>query len=158
MDYTHVVVIGDGPDRPRLERIACELGIADRVFFTGLVRDPADYVVALDAFVLPSDALESFGNAVVEAMALGVPSTVMADSPGVCEHIVDGETGFVAADVEQLASILGSLAGDPDRRSSVGARGAKSVRVRYTIEGIPSAPHSTVNRSSLPYLVRQAGT
>jgi glycosyltransferase involved in cell wall biosynthesis len=130
-DY-RVLVVGDGPDRPRLEGVAVSLGIAHRVIFTGMLERVADCVQAMDVFVLPSNATESFGNAVVEAMALGVPSIVFADSPGVCEHIESGLTGFIASSVEDLTRTLRKLADAPGLRAEVGARGADFVRTTYT--------------------------
>lgn len=130
-DY-RVLVVGDGPDRRRLERVADDLGIAPHVTFTGLRERVADFVRAMDVFVLPSNAVESFGNAVVEAMALGVPSIVFADSPGICEHIDPGQTGFIASNVEDLSRILRELASAPKLRNEVGARAAEFVRTTYT--------------------------
>lgn len=130
-DY-RVLVVGDGPDRPRLERIAGHLGISDRVTFTGLRDRVGDYLQTMDAFVLPSNAVESFGNSVLEAMALGIPSAVFADSPGICEHIVSGETGFIVSDAQALTRILQRLAAMPELRQEVGARAAAFVRSTYT--------------------------
>jgi glycosyltransferase involved in cell wall biosynthesis len=130
-DY-RVLVVGDGPDRLRLERVAERLGITGLVTFTGMRERVADYLQAMDAFVLPSNAVESFGNSVIEAMALGIPSAVFADSPGVCEHIVSGETGFIASDTEALTRILRELAAAPELRREVGERGAAFVHSTYT--------------------------
>ena len=127
-----VLVVGDGPDRPRLEALARDLGISHRVVVTGVVDHPADYLAAMDAFALPSNGVESFGNAVVEAMALGVPSIVAADSPGVREHVRDEETGFVAAGPPQLSTILERLSGDDDLRRRIGERAAEYVQSTYT--------------------------
>lgn len=134
-----VVVIGDGPHRAALERRAADLGIRERVSFVGLQAEVASYVAALDAFALLSTALESFGNAVVEAMALGVPSIVHAESPGIVEHIVDGRTGFVVANAQELRSVLDSLARLPRLRAEVGERGRAHVRSAYTVERMVAA-------------------
>jgi glycosyltransferase involved in cell wall biosynthesis len=127
-----VLVVGDGPDRRRLEHVSECLGIAHRVIFTGMRERVADSVQAMDVFVLPSNAVESFGNAVVEAMALGVPSVVFADSPGICEHIEPGRTGFIASDTDALTRILRELAEAPELRREIGARAAEFVRTTYT--------------------------
>jgi glycosyltransferase involved in cell wall biosynthesis len=97
-----------------------------------------DYLAALDAFVLPS-RLESFGNGVVEAMALGIASVVMADCPALIEHVRDGETGFVADDTEHLAAILTRVRDDDPLREAVGRAGASSVAERYSLERMASA-------------------
>lgn len=125
-----VLVVGDGPERQRLERLADEFGV--QAIFTGMQTEIADLLAAADAFAFPSDALESFGNAAVEAMALGVPTVVLADSPGVAAHIEHEVTGFVAADEQELAATLARLASDRALRSAVGEAGSKAVRAVYT--------------------------
>jgi glycosyltransferase involved in cell wall biosynthesis len=134
-----VLVVGDGPDRSRLEGVTKELGVASRVSFVGMKQDVADYLAAMDIFVLPSTELESFGNAVIEAMALGIPSVVFRDSPGLCEHIVHGTTGFVVDDVEGLAHTIKILAHNPSFARKVGTQGASHVRSKYTLARMAEA-------------------
>lgn len=132
----YVVIVGDGADRTRLEERAAELSILPRVRFTGMVARIGDYLNAMDAFVLPSDALESFGNAAVEAMSQGLPTVVFDDSPGVCEHITPGRTGFIVSNIAELSQVLRDLANDEGLRSQIGAAGAAAVRSRYTIDAM----------------------
>jgi glycosyltransferase involved in cell wall biosynthesis len=134
-----VLVLGDGPELGRLRALAGRLGIAERVRFAGRVPDATGWIAALDAFVLPSNDRESFGNAVVEAMALGVPSAVFVDSPGIREHVQDERTGFVVRDPEALARVLERLASDPGLRSAIGAAGSAAVRSRYTLDAMASS-------------------
>jgi glycosyltransferase involved in cell wall biosynthesis len=129
---TRLVIVGDGVDRARLESVADELGVEPRVLFTGLVLQVPDYLQVMDAFCLPSTGLESFGNSAVEAMLLGVPTIVFADSRGLVEHIEDGKTGFVVADQHELRQRLELLKSDPSLRHEVGALGRETVRERYT--------------------------
>lgn len=128
-----IVIVGDGPDRARLEGIVDQLGIKGSVVFTGMQDHVADFVSAMDAFVLPSNEVEAFGNAVIEAMALGVPSTVFRDSPGIAAHIESERTGFVVEDVEGLVRVLGELRSDRALAERIGVAGAASVRERYSI-------------------------
>lgn len=132
----HVVIVGDGPERARLGALADGLGIADRVVFTGMLARVGDHVAAMDAFVLTSGRQESFGNAVIEAMALAVPSVVFGDSPGAKEHVGDGITGLVVEDVPGLASALRHLASDPARARDVGGRGRSHVRSHYSLDAM----------------------
>ena len=67
-----LVIIGDGPERQTLERLAAELGIADRVRFAGHVAAPAAEYARFDVFALPSDT-EQMPLSVLEAMAAGLP-------------------------------------------------------------------------------------
>lgn len=130
----HVLLIGDGPTREALEQRAATAGVADRLIITGLVGQVADLLSALDVFVLPSTADESFGNAVVEAMGLGIPSIVFADSPGICEHIENGVTGFIVQNQDGLTQIVKRLLADSETRTRVGSAGMRHVQATYTLE------------------------
>src|SRR5205823_4013374 len=88
-----LVLVGDGSERERLEAIARELGVAERVQFTGWSDEPRRYLPGFDAFVLPSRQ-EGFPLAVVEAMLAGLP-VVAADVGSVSEAVVDEETGYL---------------------------------------------------------------
>ena len=135
-DNWRLVVIGDGPDRRRLEAQAAATTVADRIHFVGRQAQVANWVASLDIFVLPSTEAESFGNAVVEAMALGVPSLIMADSGGMLEHIQPGETGLVASNPADLAQRLTYLSDHPEERARLGAAGREAVRRKYTLDAM----------------------
>ena len=134
-----VLVVGDGPDRGRLEAEAAALGIAERVRFTGTLEHVADHVAAMDLFALTSGARESFANALVEAMALGVPGVVFADSPGPGEHVTHGETGLIVRGVADLAEAIRRLATEPELPSRLGRAAAAAVRDRYSLEAMRRA-------------------
>ena len=126
-----LVIVGDGVERERLEAVVDEAGARGRVVFTGLVLHVADYLQVMDVFCLPSVG-ESFGNASVEAMFLGVPTIVFGDCGGMLEHVEHGVTGFVVADEEELVGLLGNLQADPARRRDVGRQGRASAEARYS--------------------------
>jgi glycosyltransferase involved in cell wall biosynthesis len=93
----YLIVIGDGNLRSRFEKLVQELKIADRVIFTGWVKNEQlpDYYNLSDVLILPStERIESFGIVVSEAQACGKPALV-ANWPGVRQTISDGETGFL---------------------------------------------------------------
>ena len=115
-------ILGDGEDRPRLEALAARSPAHDRIRFLGMQPHIADWLRALDVFVLPSGPEESFGNAVVEAMACGVPVVVSSDSPAHVEHVDDDQTGFVVRDAAHLAERLADLIADPRRARAGWAR------------------------------------
>ena len=125
-----LLVVGDGPDRSRLESRAQQLRMSSTVVFTGRQDHPWDYVQAMDAFCLPS-GFESFGNAAVEAMALGVPTIVFADGGGLVEHIDNGETGFIVSNQRELEATFARLMGDHELRKRIGGHAAARVRERY---------------------------
>jgi glycosyltransferase involved in cell wall biosynthesis len=130
------VVLGDGPSRQALERLALQLGVADRVTFIGRREAVGDYLQILDVFVLPSGPEEAFGNAAVEAMGMGVPTIVFADGGGLTEHVTDRETGRVVIDAAGLAEAINELARDADQRRMLGQRGRKHVRATYSLDAM----------------------
>jgi colanic acid/amylovoran biosynthesis glycosyltransferase len=94
-------LVGDGPERPRLERLAHELGVAERVrFLGGLPTDDVREVLdkaglfALAAVPHPSGAMDGIPVALMEAMAAGIPVVATALS-GIPELVRDGETGLL---------------------------------------------------------------
>jgi glycosyltransferase involved in cell wall biosynthesis len=129
-----LVIVGDGPDRSRLEELAETLGVSARTVFTGTQLHVGDYLQVMNAFCLPSTSLESFGNAAVEAMAMGIPSIVFADSSAMREHIENGATGLIATDQPDLERLLLLLIQDRELGRRLGAAGRESIRRRYTPE------------------------
>lgn len=125
--------IGDGPERPRVERTAGALGLRAHVRITGLQHDVRPYATCCDVMTLVSHS-ETFSLAALEAMALGKP-VVLSDTGGAAELIVPGEHGFLfePGDIEALAKRLGTLA-SPAVRSRLGAAAARRVRERFTVQ------------------------
>ena len=132
----HCVIVGDGPERPALERLRDRLGLGDRVTFVGRKDHVDDYLQVLDVFALPSGPEESFGNAAVEAMGVGLPTIVFADGGGLTEHVVDGETGFVVRDQVEFVQRLAELVQDEQLRISIGGSAMESVRHKYSLEAM----------------------
>ena len=98
-----LVLVGDGPDRPRaIERVE-ELGLEDRVLFLGKHASVDELLSCCDLFLLPSES-ESFGLAALEAMACGSP-VVASRAGGLVEVVPEGEAGHLlpAGDVEGMA-------------------------------------------------------
>jgi glycosyltransferase involved in cell wall biosynthesis len=116
------LVIGDGPERPRLEALAATLGVSGRVTFCGQLEPAAALARSRAAwlFVMPSTE-EAFGVAYVEAMAAGIPAVGCAGEPGPEEIGGAGMVLVPARDPQALAARLGELlAGDlgPLRRAA----------------------------------------
>ncbi|WGM40037.1 glycosyltransferase family 4 protein [Caulobacter sp. NIBR1757] len=127
-----LVIAGRGDDRPRLEALAAEHGIADRVIFTGPVDEadlPAIYRAA-DVFSLVSDRGHGRGEGIpltpLEAMACGAP-IIVGDEDGSQEAVVAGRNGFVVSprDPGSHAEALGRLARDPSLRARMGGEARK---------------------------------
>jgi glycosyltransferase involved in cell wall biosynthesis len=98
---------GDGPERPALQRLAGELGVADRIRWLGW-RDDAPALYAAVDLLLCSSRVEPLGNIVIEAWAHGVP-VVAAAADGPSELIVDGSTGLLVP-VEDHAALAAAAA------------------------------------------------
>jgi glycosyltransferase involved in cell wall biosynthesis len=131
------LVIGDGPCRPELERLADELGVADRVRFLGQLpnADAVARAAACDLFVMPG-VEEPFGVAFVEAMAAGLPA-IGSRGEGGPEDIAAAGPGMVLVEPDDpagLASVLDRLTGDRDELTRLGAAARETVAANFTWE------------------------
>ena len=121
-------VVGDGPERRRLERLATALGLSDRVAFHGLVNDAARLFSAFDLFVLSSRS-EGTPMVLFEAMAAGVP--VIATAVGGVPDVVSGREALLVPpqDPLALAQAIRRAVSDPDAtRSRVAEARARLTR------------------------------
>ncbi len=129
------VVVGDGPEREPLERLAAELGLAERVRFTGALPHARALEEARrgGVFVLPS-VDEAFGVAYVEAMAGAVPAIGCRGEDGPEEIAAAGEGIRLVApgDPEDLARELGALLEADDWRHELGAAARATVERAFT--------------------------
>ncbi len=112
---SRLVLVGDGPERPRAVERAEELGIIDRVLFLGKHATVDELLACADLFLLPSRN-ESFGLSALEALACGTP-VVGTDMGGLPEVVVHGETGFLLplGAVDEMAEAGASLLMDDAR-------------------------------------------
>lgn len=116
----------------RLRRRTGELGLADRVVFTGHTEDPLTHIALMDVLV-SATAGEPFGLTLVEAMALGTP-VVAVDAAGPAEIVVHCESGVLTPDgrPESLAAGVEALLADGELRERVRAGGRRRVEERFT--------------------------
>ena len=135
-----LVLVGDGGDRPRLEQLARDSGVADHIHFLfGLSQEELFACYAhCDVFALPSRA-EGFGLVFLEAMANSKP-VIGGAHGGTPDVIEDGVSGLLVphGDVAMLSAALVSLLADPARASEMGARGRQRVQTDYTFERFQS--------------------
>lgn len=131
---TMLVLAGDGDERPRLEELARQLGVEERVRFLGFRQDIADLYRAFDVFVL-SSLREGFPNVVIEAMASGCP-VVATRVGGVAEIVEHEESGLVvpAGAPEALGEALERLVHDPELRRRLALAGRRRVEQRFALE------------------------
>ncbi len=124
-----LILVGDGPHLGELRRTAGQA----RVMFTGPItgEELAQLYASADVFVFPSET-ETFGNAVVEAQAAGLP-VIVANKGAVGEHVIDGITGLIvdASDPLQLQRQILRLLADPDLRARMGTAGQHHARRRF---------------------------
>ena len=131
-----IKVLGNGPDKERLEAQAESLGLKNRVSFVGAVSDPFPVLHAADLFVF-SSRFEGFGNALIEAMACRLP-VISFDCPaGPADIIRDGVDGVLVPreDVAALATAMDRLMSDPAERERL-ARRAPEVLTRFSLKRV----------------------
>jgi len=129
------LVIGDGPCRPGLERLAAELDVADRVRFLGQLPNPQAVAraAACDLFVMPG-VEEPFGVAFVEAMAAGLPA-IGSRGEGGPEDIAAAGPGMVLVepgDAGALATVIDRLTSDRAELARLGAAARETVAANFT--------------------------
>ena len=126
-----LVLLGDGPDRPAVERRVAELGLQHAVEFAGETHDLVDRLSAADVFLLPSEQ-ESFGLAALEAMACEVV-VVASRVGGLVEIMDDGTTGYLCApdDVAGMAARAIAVLEDAELRTRIGIAAAEKVRIEF---------------------------
>ncbi|HEX8276387.1 MAG TPA: glycosyltransferase [Longimicrobiaceae bacterium] len=134
----HCVLAGEGPEHAALEALAAELGIADRVHFLGFRRDVGDVLDAIDVHVVCSDK-EGMANAMLEAMAAGVPvvSTPVSGAEEALEPLPDGRRPglLVAPGPAEIAEALRGMLEDPARLAEMSAAARERVEERFSYEG-----------------------
>ena len=142
--YWVLVIVGEGSEKARLQALAGELGIADRVRFLGRLPSTQmpEVYRSLDVLVLPSrrqrNWKEQFGRVLVEAMACGVP--VVGSDCGEIPHVVGGAgLIFPEGDVAALRERLARLQGDADLRADLARRGRQRVLAHYTQAQVAAA-------------------
>lgn len=126
----HLAIIGDGPERAMLEALAAELGIADRITFTGHVAAPQGLYRGMDIYALSSDT-EQMPMTVLEAMAAGLP--VAGTDVGDVAGMVAGENRrfIVPLSDEALAGSLRALVDDAALRAVLGIASRAKVARDY---------------------------
>ncbi len=143
-----LALAGDGPERPRLERLAADLGLKRRVSFLGGIDDVPALLATAHLLVHPSRS-EGLSNTILEALAEGLPVVATAVG-GTPELIADGRTGLLVAPDEpvQLAARIRQVLDDPSLGARLGRAGLELVRDRCTVERV-ATQHERIYRSVL---------
>jgi glycosyltransferase involved in cell wall biosynthesis len=146
-----LVYMGDGPQFAEVQQVRETLPHRDDIVLTGYRRDAGALIAGADVCAMPSLWQDALPLAVMQPMALARPVVASAVG-GIPEMIVDGETGLLVppGDVDALASALGRLLADPERRDRFGRAGRERVATLFTPEGQMQALASIVMDGTAP--------
>lgn len=134
-ERTVLVIVGDGPGRSNLQAQVESLGLGEWVLMPGNQKEVALWMQAFDLFVLPSYANEGVPQALMQAMACGLP--VISTPVGAIGEIVeDGHTGLMVPprDVKALGAAIARLRDDPAARRALGEAGLHRARERFAAD------------------------
>jgi glycosyltransferase involved in cell wall biosynthesis len=129
-----VVIVGDGPERARLETVTREAGMSDRVLFLGYQSCPEQFLNILDVFALTSRT-EGFPVSLLEAWRAARPVVATAVG-GIPAVVAEGESGLLvpAGDEAAVASAIGRVLESPDFAARLGRAGQETLIKRYSLE------------------------
>ena len=133
---TRLVIVGDGPDRIRVERRIEQLGLCDNVHLLGIKSNMRELMCSADLFVLNS-TVEGMPLVLLEAMACSVP-VITTPAGGIPELVRPGVDGIVTEgfDTEELASGIIDMLEDDSRREALGRAGRKRVEDKFSASKI----------------------
>ncbi len=131
-----LVLVGDGPERHRVEEMVRDLNVEKDVVLLGKQEAVADLICSSDVFLLPSES-ESFGLAALEAMSSGVPP-VTTNTGGLPEVNIHGETGFLenVGDTEAMTADTLKLLTDEKLHRTLSENARKRVMENFTTDQI----------------------
>ena len=128
------LIVGDGAQRPQIESEIQRLGIAPKIRLVGESQDVRPYLASMDIFVLPSVAVETFSNAVLEAMAMCCP--VVVSRVGGMEEMLrhGGGMSYAPGDVHGLCDVLIPLVENADARRRLGEQARRAVEQNFSFD------------------------
>jgi len=144
----HLLIVGDGRERIRLEKLAIDLNIPDKISFTGFIHDTDSILNIFDIFVLPSVS-ESFPNSLLEAMNQGIPC-VATNVGGVHEIIEHKVTGMLAESRSKtsIAYNISALIEDDRLKTRIAKKGKETASL-FTTERMVHQVEKTFEQALL---------
>ena len=129
---SHLVLLGDGPERPRVEAAIRESGLRGRVHMVGAVADVRSTVAGSTALVLAS-RMEGLPRCIMEALSLEVP-VVATDARG-SPDLVEPDAGIIVpvGDIDGLARAMDRILEDPEEAQAMAVRGRRRMVERYEL-------------------------
>jgi len=129
-----LLIVGEGPLRPRIENLIRQMDLTDRVQLVGSRNDIPDLLATSDIFVL-SSKIEGLPMSVIEAMMMGLP-IVASKVGGLPELVEDGRTGFLVSENDplELSKAISKLLDNQDLRTSMGQLGRKKAIAEFGLE------------------------
>ncbi len=123
-----LVILGEGPDRPKLEALTHKYGVTNRVLMPGFETRPEKWLALARVFFLPSGWVV-FGLVIIEARAAGVPGVAARAPHGPVDILDDGETGLLVPpeNTAELTAAIGRLLEDAQLRQHLVAAGRKAA-------------------------------
>lgn len=124
------MIIGEGPDREKVEEEIRKEGVEKKVSLLGFRPDVRECMQDFDIFLMSSKT-EGLGTSVLDAMALGIP-VVSTNAGGLPEIVKDEKNGMLCEvkDIECLSEALMQLLGDDDKRERLGRSGIETAKQR----------------------------
>ncbi|HYH61150.1 MAG TPA: glycosyltransferase [Solirubrobacterales bacterium] len=129
-----LLIVGDGPERDKIERAITTFELSGKVILTGMRQDVPDLLAAMDVAVCSSD-WEGGPLSILEYMQAGLP-VVATEVGGIPEMVTDGVTGRLVPkrDPTAMAEAIGTLLDDPDEAARLGKAGGERQRTEYRLK------------------------
>ena len=127
-----VILVGDGPERDPLKKLAQELGISDSIIFCGIVHNVWPYLDLMDIFVFPSMEREGLGIALIEAIAVS-RCVVASDLGGIPEVVTNGKTGILVKPEDPIAleAAIEWIFANPEKSRAMALAGSQDAAIRF---------------------------
>ena len=148
LDGTVAVLVGDGPQEPNLLKQVEERGLKERIIFAGRSEDVQDWLRAFDVFVLPSTGNEGIPQALMQALATGLP-VVTTPVGAIPELVTHNESGWIVKpeDPASLAVGISALLSQPELAKKLGEAGRAIVERRHTKDAMLDAMEEVFNKA-----------
>lgn len=151
----HLSIVGDGPERGKMEMLAGKLLFNNTIEFYGKRKNVKEYLNKADIFIYPSIWEEAFGISIIEAMAVGIP-VIASKNGGIPEIITDGYDGFLLEDInaeklsKKIEEVIELINNDEITKIQENARNtAKKFNINNTIEKLEDTYRNLIEQNAI---------